>query len=553
LCGSLATLTLLPGIAARAAEIAGASPAGPQVHRPPADLEVANRYITTLRAEVFGVGPTERAGVIRERIEEIVDQGGELVVSTQTLPEGAAVLINDRVAFRILVPDLEPDTIDTPANAANLASQRLELALQEMEEARDARTWLPAIGFSLLATAGLVLLLWVLLRFQRWFTVRAQGLVHRTTTEFAPSWFGQLFGHAGLRAFVTVPVRIAVWLLGLLFLYQYTGFVLRQFPYTRPWGETLQTNLFAALGRFGADILHALPGLLFVVLIFAIARLVARAVRAFFTAVQARRIEVAWVDETTARPTERLASVVIWLFALVAAYPYIPGSDSEAFKGVGVFVGLMLSLGASGIVNQAVSGLMLMYTRSIRPGEFVRIGDMEGTVRAVGFLTTRLETLRREEVSIPNSVIATSITRNFSRLAAEGNLQVPTQVTIGYDTPWRQVHAMLLEAATRTRGVADVPLPRVLQSDLKDFYAEYTLLVPVKDPRTRPSVLSELHGHIQDVFNEHGVQIMSPNYEADPETPKVVSREDWYKAPADSASTAHAAKPVGIPSARSTS
>ena len=149
---------------------------------------------------------------------------------------------------------------------------------------------------------------------------------------------------------------------------------------------------------------RAVPGLLFVALIFVITRIIARAVRAFFDGVQAGRIRVGLVDDTTARPTGRLLIAGIWLFALVAAYPYIPGSGSEAFKGIGVFVGLMLSLGASGVVNQAVSGLMLMYTRALRPGEFVQIGEYEGTVKSVGFVTTRIETLRREEINIPNAV-----------------------------------------------------------------------------------------------------------------------------------------------------
>jgi small-conductance mechanosensitive channel len=500
--------------------------------RSSADLEIANRYVTTFRAEVYGVGPAERARAVQDRIDGFVDEGGKLAVSTQSLPEGAAVMINDRIAFRILLADVEPDATDTPLAVATLAGQRLRVALSELEEARDARAWLPGIGLSLATSIALGLLLWALVRFRRWFTERAQRVVDRKTTEIAPGWMRQLFGRAGARALVTVPVRIAVWLLALLLLYQYTGFVLRQFPYTRPWGEALRGNLFAAAGQFGSSVLHALPGLLFVVLIFAIARVVVRAVRAFFAGVQSGRINVGWVDETTARPTERLASVAIWLFAFVAAYPYIPGSNSEAFKGVGVFVGLMLSLGASGIVNQAVSGLMLMYTRPIRHGEFVRIGDIEGTVTSVGFLTTRLETLRHEEISVPNSVIASSITRNFSRLAVDGNLQIGTQVTIGYDTPWRQVQAMLLEAASRTAGLAEAPAPRVLQTELMDFYVQYTLLVPIAEPRRRVAVLSELHGHIQDAFNEHGVQIMAPNYEADPAAPKVVRREDWFKEPA---------------------
>ena len=193
--------------------------------------------------------------------------------------------------------------------------------------------------------------------------------------------------------------------------------------------------------------LEAIPGLLFVVLIFLLARIAVRTVRAFFNGVERGHIQVTPLDETTARPTGKLVTTGIWLLAMVAAYPYIPGSDSEAFKGIGVFVGLMMSIGASGVVNQAVSGLMLMYTRALKPGEFVQIGETEGTVKSIGFLATRIETLRHEEINIPNAVIASSTTRNYSRLAAEGGVWIPTKVTIGYDTPWRQVQAMLTLAA----------------------------------------------------------------------------------------------------------
>jgi small-conductance mechanosensitive channel len=248
-------------------------------------------------------------------------------------------------------------------------------------------------------------------------------------------------------------------------------------------------------------------------------------------------VQAGWIDETTARPTGRLLIAIIWLFALVAAYPYIPGSDSEAFKGIGVFVGLMLSIGASGVVNQAVSGLMLMYTKALRPGEYVQVGDTEGTVTSVGFLTTRIETLRNVEVTLPNAYLVGNETRNLSRLAANGGIRVATAVTIGYDTPWRQVQAMLQMAAGRTAKVSQDPPPRVLQTALKDFYVEYTLIVATPRPLDRFAVLNELHGHIQDVFNEFGVQIMSPNYEADPADKKFVPQDQWYTAPAQPTGT----------------
>jgi small-conductance mechanosensitive channel len=347
-----------------------------------------------------------------------------------------------------------------------------------------------------------------------------------------PHWGRSVVGPTGIERILVAPLRVVAWLLGALVVYELLAYVLGQFPYTRPWGEALFANLAEAIGELASGIAGALPGLFFVAVIFYLTRVVAMAVRSFFNGVEEGRIDVAWVDHATARPTARLITGVVWLFGFVAAYPYIPGSDSQAFKGIGVFVGLMLSIGSSGIVNQAVSGLMLMYTRALRPGEFVQIGETEGIVRSVGFVNTQIETLRHEEVSIPNAVIAATVTRNYSRLARDGGVRLPTKVTIGYDVPWRQVRAMLLMAAERTQSISRTPEPRVMQTALQDFYVEYTLAVSVEDPSRKLLVLDELHANIQDVFNEHGVQIMSPNYEADPDAPKIVPREDWFKAPA---------------------
>ena len=508
-----------------------ASPA-PVSESEPVELTVANRRILTLRADSFGRPPRDRAAAIEPMVVALAERGGPLEVTTVETSEGVVILVDGSVLFRVLNDDVNPETGETPRSVAENAVTNLKVALKELREARDARALLPAVLHSLAATAIGALVLWLLWRSYRWLFSRLRAAIHRRVEHLVPKWGRSILGPSAVERAIVAPVRLGFWLVAFLVVYEWLAYVLGRFPYTRPWGEALFANLASAVGELFSGIAHALPGLFFVVVIFYLTRLVARAVRSFFTGVEEGRIEVQWVDETTARPTARLINAVVWLFGFVAAYPYIPGSDSEAFKGIGVFVGLMVSIGSSGIVNQAVSGLMLMYTRALRPGEFVQIGETEGIVRSVGFVNTRIETLRHEEVSIPNAVIASTVTHNYSRLAGDGGVRVPTKVTIGYDAPWRQVQALLLMAAERTQSIARTPEPRVLQTALQDFYVEYTLLVTLADPSRRPVVLDELHAHIQDVFNEHGVQIMSPNYEADPERPKIVAPEDWYKAPA---------------------
>jgi small-conductance mechanosensitive channel len=216
------------------------------------------------------------------------------------------------------------------------------------------------------------------------------------------------------------------------------------------------------------------------------------------------------------------------------AYPYLPGAQTEAFKGLSVLLGLMVSLGSTSVIGQALAGLTLTYTRTIRPGEYVRVGDHEGTVTALGAFTTRIRTGLGEELILPNSMITANVTKNYSRAVHGPGFIVDTTVTIGYDTPWRQIEAMLVEAAKRTPGILADPQPRVFQTALSDFYPEYRLVAQAipSEPRPRAEVLNQLHANIQDVFNEHGVQIMSPHYMTDTADAKVVRREDWYRAPA---------------------
>ncbi|MEK8052667.1 mechanosensitive ion channel family protein [Ideonella sp. DXS22W] len=416
-----------------------------------------------------------------------------------------------------------PASAPAPAWAPSDASAALEVI-----EARDPRRLVRAAGVALAAT----LLAWALLRgllaARRWLhattDLRLQGWHAR---QPAPSWRAT-YAHS-VRSAVHGATTALAWLAGLLLLDVWAVFVLGQFALTRPWAERSREWLQGVAGQFFSAIASAVPGLLTVALIFALARLLQRAASLALRRVERGDLHMAGLDADTAGPTRRIGSVVIWLFALAIAYPFLPGAESEAFKGVSVLAGLMLSLGASGVVGQVVSGMSLMYSRTLRVGEYVKIGDVEGTVAAMGLFATRIHTGMGEEVSLPNAVVFGQPVRNFSRLVADGQFVLHTAVTIGYATPWRQVHAMLLEAARRTPGVATEPAPYVVQTALSDFYVEYRLCAQGSRgaPRRRVEAMNQLLGHIQDVFNENGVQIMSPHYRSDPPASQVVPPADW--------------------------
>jgi small-conductance mechanosensitive channel len=275
-----------------------------------------------------------------------------------------------------------------------------------------------------------------------------------------------------------------------------------------------------------------IPGLLFIAVLVAVTYYAIKLTRFLFSEIESGRLAVSGFYPDWSRPTFNIVRVLAIACAVIVAFPYIPGSNSLAFQGVSVFLGLLISLGSTSAVSNLVAGILLTYMRAFKVGDIVTIGDSTGVVTAVSMFVTHVRTFRNEEISIPNAMVLSTHVTNFSNAAGDKGLILHTSVTIGYDTPWRQVEALLLMAAQRTPGLLQEPAPFVLQTALDDFYISYELNVATGDPRRMRWAYSELHANIQDAFNEYDVQIMSPHYEADRHIPTVVPKDRWFATPA---------------------
>ncbi|MBN8491679.1 MAG: mechanosensitive ion channel, partial [Burkholderiales bacterium] len=501
--------------------------------QPPGEIVVLNRPITLLRGSLFGVSAATRAAESEARIRAALRAGGELKVQTLNVNEGALVSIDGALMFAIAPADTAERTLAAAQAEAKRAAANLQQVIEESRESRDMRSLLWGAAVALGSAILMLALLWLLRRVHRriqdWLT--GKTLAHADRLRVGGV---EVVRREGVLRFEQWLLKLVFTVLALVVVYEWLSIALAQFPFTRPWGEQLSGFLLGLLTRFALAIVHAIPDLLVAALIFWLAWVLTRILRSFFLRISRGHVRVSWLDADVAPITSKLCVGAIWLFALAMAYPYLPGSDTEAFKGLSVLVGLMLSLGASNLVGQLASGLILTYTRTFHSGEFVRIDGHEGTVMNLGAFTTRIRTGMGEELTISNSQVLGAVTHNYSRAVKGKGYVVDTVVTIGYDTPWRQVQAMLTEAALRTPGVLSDPMPVVFQTKLSDFYPEYRLVcqaVP-DQPRPRAEVISLLHANIQDVFNRYGVQIMSPNYRGDPAEPKLVPPERWYEAPA---------------------
>jgi small-conductance mechanosensitive channel len=506
--------------------VLGAEPSGEAV-----TLTYFNRDIVVLRARVLGRNPAERAAIAVRVLDGLVAERTTSPIESRVIEGGSLIFVGNRVIFGLAPPDIDELAGETLEGVTAQTLTRLQQAFNEAGEAYTPAALFRAGIAAAVALAIGVLVLWGIGRARRVVAAKLAAISEETAAR------------AGLKDLVALRasrllefqhglVKAAAILLQLVVLYGIVGFVLGQFPYTRPWGESLSGFLLTTVKDLALGAAYAIPGIFTVVVIFFVARLVARLVSFWFRSVEGGRIKTSWLYPETAAPTRRILTTLVWVLAVIVAYPYMPGSETDAFKGVSVFLGLMVTLGSSGLVNQIVSGFTVTYSRAVRLGDFVKIGDVEGTVTHLGLLSTKIKTLQLEDVTIPNALVASQTATDYSRFAEAEGVFTATSVTIGYDTPWRQVHSLLLLAAERTPGLRQEPKPRVYQTSLEDFYVKYTLWVSLERQESRLVTFNTLHANIQDLFNEFGVQIMSPNYLSDPAAPKVVPKKDWYAAPA---------------------
>jgi small-conductance mechanosensitive channel len=525
-----------PPVAASVASASAPNPPGAplaaaaQVEAP---VIVLNRPIATLRGSLFGIGPEERARRSAARIHDVLERGGPGRVTLQHEVLGSLLLIDGALGLALTADDVDKLGGESLDAATDAARRSLEQVVAETRESRSQTQLVRALGRAGLATAGLVIA-FLLVFLARRALVRRMARVLQESTSGVSLGGASLLQPSRLLGLSSWLVRVFTTLLLLVLTYRWASYSLNQFPYTRPWGEQLDEYLIGVAVVIGGGMLRAVPDLLIAAVIFLIARAVIRLVRPFFDSVERGHLDLGWVDGETARASRRIFGLLVWMFAVVMAYPYLPGSGSEAFKGVTVLFGLMATLGGSSLFGQAASGFILMYSRTVRVGEYVRIGDQEGTVKELGTFTTKIRTGLGEEVTLPNALVLGTVTKNYSRPAKGKGFFLDTTVTIGYDAPWRQVQALLIEGALRTEGILHTPPPRVFATALSDFYVEYRLVCEceAESARSRAQALHSLHVNVLDIFNEHGVQIMSPHYWGDPTGAKVVPRSAWFAAPA---------------------
>jgi small-conductance mechanosensitive channel len=284
------------------------------------------------------------------------------------------------------------------------------------------------------------------------------------------------------------------------------------FPQTKSLAYQLFSYIWIPVKSIFTSVIEYIPNLFTIFVIWYAVKYLVRFVHYLANEVKSERLKIRGFYSDWAEPTFHIIRFLLYAFMIAMIYPYLPGSKSGVFQGISVFVGLIVSLGSSTVIGNIIAGLVITYMRPFKLGDRIQLNETTGSVIEKTPLVTRIRTPKNEVVTIPNSFIMSSHTVNYSASAREYGLIIHSEVTIGYDAPWRQVHQLLIEAALNTPGVVDDPRPFVLETSLSDWYPVYQVNAYIKEADRLAQIYSDLHQNIQDRFNEAGIEIMSPHY-----------------------------------------
>ena len=286
------------------------------------------------------------------------------------------------------------------------------------------------------------------------------------------------------------------------------------FPQTEGLAYRLLGYIWNPIRGIFVGIIDYIPKLFTIIVIWYAVKYLVRFVLYLAREVEGGRLKINGFYPDWAMPTFHIIRFLLYAFMIAMIYPYLPGSNSGVFQGISVFVGLIVSLGSSTVIGNIIAGLVITYMRPFKIGDRIQLNDTTGNIIEKTPLVTRIRTPKNEVGTVPNSFVMSSHTVNYSTSAREYGLIIHSEVSIGYDIPWRKVNELLIDAALNTPGVVDDPRPFVLETSLSDWYPVYQVNAYIKEADKMPQIYSNLHQNIQDKFNEAGIEIMSPHYMA---------------------------------------
>lgn len=525
----LVALTVSPALAQ--------APAAPPAEKPAgAPVRFGEEDLFSIYASFGPFTPQDRVRVIAQRLTRLAnDPGTDLQrITTVDREQSTDIVLGETILVAVTDADAQPLGKTRQVLAKEYAF-KIRNALSKQREETSVRSLLIDSLFALLDTLVLVALLIgfrkgfpkVYAKIDAWRGTYIRSIKVQRVEIFSARQIAELL--IGLAKAVRVIAT-------LLLLYFYISTVLGVFPWTKGVSAQLFGAVFSTLRAIGQAFVTYVPDVISIIVIVVVTRYIIKLIHLIFSGIERGAITFTGFHRDWAWPTYKIVRFLVIVFGAIAVFPYIPGSRSEAFRAISIFLGVLFSLGSTGAISNIISGLVLTYMRPFQIGDRVKIADTIGDVTARELLVTRVRTIKNVDITIPNAMVLGSHIINFSSSAKDRGLILHTSVTIGYDAPWRTVHKLLIDAAKATTHILEKPEPFVLQTSLNDFYVTYEINAYTDQPNKMVEIYAELHQNIQDKFNEAGVEIMSPHYSQIRDGNKTTIPEEYlpktYEAPA---------------------
>ncbi len=465
-------------------------------------------------AKMGSFSPEDRAKTITERVKELGDSFTfeENPLSIKVSETTFDIASNNTIVMSVT----ENDAIWNNTTKKELAEAYRTIIHDEVARYKHEtsfKTLAREVGLAFLVLLLIGVLIFLISRLFRWIARKIEAQEEKRIKGIKLKEY-TLFDAKKQIGVLLLANKILKWLFISLALYIALPLLFAIFPWTQHFTDELFGFVLNPIKNILSAFWDFVPNLITIIIIVIVFRYILKGVNFFKEEIAKGNLEITGFYPDWAAPTYSIIRILINAFMFVVIFPYLPGSDSPIFKGVSVFLGFLFTFGSAGSLSNIIAGLVLTYMRLFTIGDRVKIGDVTGDVIEKSPLVTRVRTIKNEIISIPNSSVMNSHTINYSSDAPANGLIIHTTVTIGYDVPWKDMYAALIDAALRTELILKEPQPFVLQTSLEDFYVAYQINAYVREANKQAVIYSNLHQNIQDVCNERGIEILSPHYRA---------------------------------------
>ena len=498
-------------------------------------LGVDGDTLFLLYSKTGALTASERAKSISEKIKNLYsdDFFGNNTLEVVASEDSFDIVYAETIVMNVSENDALWYQTDREA-LANDFKNRIETSIVESKANNSLSKILLRIGLALLVIGIVWFLVWLVGKGYR----RLLYYIHQSKEKWLKnlSYKDYTFLSADQELQVVLfIVKILRWVVLIVLVYIALPIIFSIFPVSRNWADKLFQLVWSPFKGVFVSIWEYLPNLFSILVIYFVMKYVIRFVRYIFKEIESEKLNISGFHSDWAKPTFSIVKFLLYAFMFVLIFPFLPGSDSDIFKGVSVFVGILFSLGSSTAIANMVAGLVITYMRPFKIGDRIKIGDVSGDVVEKTLLVTRVKTIKNEIITIPNSSVLSGNTTNYTSETAEKGLILHTPVTIGYDVPWKDMHQVLIDAALKTDMILKDPMPFVLQTSLDDFYVSYQINAYTREASKQALIYSQLNQNIQDTCNERGIEILSPHYRAARDGNRVTIPSSYlpkdYKAP----------------------